>query len=79
MDGDICHDMVGKSGWYLVDFEFQRNLAVPSEFGKDEAVQTVHIQTCFSWRTPGEYGISLPCMCPRLMSLIIPSIFLFAT
>lgn len=54
MDGDICYDVVGKSGWHLLGYQFQRDLTVPCEFGEDETVQTVHIQTCFSWRTPGK-------------------------
>ncbi len=54
MDGDICYDVLGQSGWHLVNFTFQENLTIPCEFGEDELLQTVHVQTCFSWRTQGE-------------------------
>ena len=57
MDGDICYDVVGKSGWSLTNFTFQENLTVPCEFGEDESIQTVFVQTCFSWRTPGKFAI----------------------
>lgn len=54
MDGDICYDVVGQSGWHLVNFTFQDNLVVPCEFGEDASTQTVNVQTCFSWRTAGK-------------------------
>ena len=57
MDGDVCYDVVGKSGWMLANFTFQENLTVPCEFGEDESIQTVFVQTCFSWRTPGKFAI----------------------
>lgn len=55
MDGDACYDVLGKSGWTLQNFTFQDNLTVPCEFGEDESIQTVFVQTCFAWRTAGEY------------------------
>lgn len=57
MDGDVCYDVVGKSGWMLANFTFQENLTVPCEFGEDESIQTVFVQTCFSWRTHGKFAI----------------------
>ncbi|KAL7552796.1 hypothetical protein ACHAWF_016052, partial [Thalassiosira exigua] len=53
MDGDVCYDVLAQSGWHLTNYKFQENLVVPCEFGEDSSTQTVHVQTCFSWRTPG--------------------------
>eukprot|EP00986_Skeletonema_menzelii_P009798 scaffold4562_cov132-Skeletonema_menzelii.AAC.4 len=54
MDGDSCYDVVAQSGWSLNDYSFQDNLEVPCEFGDDDNVQTVHVQSCYGWRTAGQ-------------------------
>eukprot|EP00986_Skeletonema_menzelii_P003120 scaffold913_cov130-Skeletonema_menzelii.AAC.1 len=54
LDGDSCYDVVAQSGWSLNDYSFQDNLKVPCEFGGDGYVQTVHVQSCYGWRTKGQ-------------------------
>ncbi|KAL7504514.1 hypothetical protein ACHAXN_002154, partial [Cyclotella atomus] len=54
---DSCYDIVAPGGGFdLMLYEFQKNLEIPCDdirADNETGTKTVHMQSCFSWRTQG--------------------------
>ena len=54
---DSCYEVVtGSGGWDLTVYDFQKNMKIPCDDSRaagETGTTTVHMQSCFSWRTSG--------------------------